>query len=119
MLQMSLQALDRLSHRGGVDADGASGDGEGLLTSLPVEFFRARAAEEKLTLGELFSVGVLFGPHTRAADARVAMEDAIGRSKLRLSGWRHVPVKSNCLGQRAFESMPEIWQFFVELVPTK
>ncbi len=114
ILQMSLQALDRLSHRGGVDADGASGDGAGLLTSLPVDFFRVRAAEEHLSLGELFGVGMLFVPHTRAVDARAAIEDAIGRSKLRLSGWRRVPVNANSLGQRAFETMPEIWQFFIE-----
>ena len=119
ILEMSLQALERLSHRGGVDADGASGDGAGLLTSLPFEFFRARAAEEQLQLGELFGVGMLFVPATRVAEARSAMEDAIGRGKLRLTGWRRVPVNSNSLGQRSFETMPEIWQFFIEPVSTK
>src|SRR6266404_1896732 len=42
IIQHSLTALERLTHRGGVDADGASGDGAGLLTSLPQAFFRAR-----------------------------------------------------------------------------
>ena len=119
ILEMSLQALERLSHRGGVDADGASGDGAGLLTSLPLAFFRARAAEEQFQLGELFGVGMLFVPATRVADARAAMEDAIGRSKLRLTGWRRVPVNSNSLGQRSFETMPEIWQFYIEPVSTR
>src|SRR5262252_2331093 len=114
ILQLSLQALERLSHRGGVDADGASGDGAGLLTSLPVQFFRARAAEESIVLDEAFGVGMLFAPPTRVADSRSAIEDAIGRSKLRLVGWRRVPANSNALGQRAFETMPEIWQFFIE-----
>ena len=40
---IALTALERLTHRGGVDADGASGDGAGLLTSIPDAFFRARA----------------------------------------------------------------------------
>src|SRR5271165_6584345 len=114
ILQMALQALERLSHRGGVDADGASGDGAGLLAPLPTEFFRARAAEEQISLGEIFGVGMLFIPMSRHSDARAAMEDAIGRGKLRLAGWRRVPVNSNALGQRAFETMPEIWQFFIE-----
>jgi glutamate synthase (ferredoxin) len=114
ILTYSLQALERLSHRGGVDADGASGDGAGLLTSLPVEFFRARAAEEKITLDEIFGVGMLFVPATRVEEARTAVEDSIGRSKLRLVGWRRVPTNPNALGQRAFETMPEIWQFFIE-----
>ena len=114
ILQLSLQALERLSHRGGVDADGASGDGAGILSSLPAAFLRTRAAEQQISLGELFGVGMLFVPHTRLADAHHAVEEAVGRSKLRLVGWRKVPVNPNALGQRAFESMPDIWQFFVE-----
>ena len=114
ILQLSLQALERLSHRGGVDADGASGDGAGLLTSLPAQFFRARAAEENAVLDEPFGVGMLFVPPTRVSDSRSAIEDSIGRSKLRLVGWRRVPVNSNALGQHAYETMPEIWQFFIE-----
>jgi glutamate synthase (ferredoxin) len=119
IIQMSLQALERLSHRGGVDADGASGDGAGLLTSLPVEFFRARAAEEQLFLGEVFGVGMLFVPPTRVTDARSAIEGSISRGKLRLAGWRRVPVNPNSLGQRAFETMPEIWQFFISPISPK
>ena len=110
----ALEALERLSHRGGVDADGASGDGAGLLASLPSAFFRARASEDKIALDELFGVGMLFLTPTRLADARSAITDAIGRSKLRLVGWRRVPTNANALGQRAFETMPEIWQFFIE-----
>ena len=113
ILDLSLQALERLSHRGGVDADGSSGDGAGLLTSLPRDFFRARAAEEKILLDEYFGVGMLFAPGTKVTDARAAIEDSIGRSKLRLVGWRKVPTNSNALGRRAFETMPEIWQFFI------
>jgi glutamate synthase domain-containing protein 2/glutamate synthase domain-containing protein 1/glutamate synthase domain-containing protein 3 len=119
ILQFALQALERLSHRGGVDADGASGDGAGVLSSLPVDFFRARAAEENIQLGEHFGVGMLFAPATRVADARAAMQEAVDRSKLRLAGWRRVPVNANALGQRAFETLPEIWQVFVEPPVTK
>src|SRR5271163_84499 len=79
ILQIALQALERLSHRGGVDADGASGDGAGLLTSLPQAFFRDRAAEVGIALGESFGVGMLFAPATRVTDAQHAMEDAVAR----------------------------------------
>ncbi len=119
ILQFALQALERLSHRGGVDADGASGDGAGILTNLPSAFLRARAGDQQISLGELFGVGMLFVPHTRVADAKRAIEEAIGRGKLRLAGWRKVPVNPNALGQRAFETMPEIWQFFIEPLPVK
>ena len=64
-------------------------------------------------------MGMLFVPSSRVADARAAIEASIGRSKLRLSGWRRVPVNPNSLGQRAFETMPEIWQFFIGPVSQK
>jgi len=38
------RALKRLAHRGGVDADGRSGDGAGLLIAIPRSFFRTRLA---------------------------------------------------------------------------
>jgi len=39
VVERGLEALARLAHRGGVDADGRSGDGAGLLLSIPKAFF--------------------------------------------------------------------------------
>src|SRR5690348_5664150 len=71
IIQISLAALERLTHRGGVDADGASGDGAGLLTSLPHKFFRERAKELKIELPEHFGVGFAF---LRSEERRVGKE---------------------------------------------
>src|SRR2546430_11178233 len=57
IIDYALTALERLTHRGGVDADGASGDGAGLLAGLPKNFFRAKAAEEGIDLPEQFGLG--------------------------------------------------------------
>jgi glutamate synthase domain-containing protein 2/glutamate synthase domain-containing protein 1/glutamate synthase domain-containing protein 3 len=119
IIQYGLNALERLTHRGGVDADGASGDGAGLLTSLPAEFFRARAKEQGIDLPENFGLGFAFFAHPAAADARSAVEAAAETERLRVLGWRRVPVDSRSLGRRALESMPEIWQFFVEAQTAK
>src|SRR5229473_8572614 len=73
IIHLALTALERLTHRGGVDADGASGDGAGLLTSLPEPFFRARAAEQGITLTELFGVGFAFLPRSEAKTAQAAI----------------------------------------------
>src|SRR6266571_4167175 len=43
-LETAVYSLCRVRHRGAVDADGKSGDGAGILTSLPVDFFAAEAA---------------------------------------------------------------------------
>ena len=113
IIHLALTALERLTHRGGVDADGASGDGAGLLTSLPQPFFRARAQEQGIELPELFAVGHAFLPSAAAEEARAAIEAAADTERLRIPGWRSVPVNTNSLGRRALDTMPEIWQFFV------
>src|SRR5467141_1312474 len=114
IVQFALIALERLTHRGGVDADGVSGDGAGLLTSLPKPFFRARAAEQGIILAEIFGGGFAFLPPSEAEEARGAIEAAADTERLRVLGWRRVPVNTDSLGRRALETMPEIWQFFVE-----
>src|SRR3989475_483163 len=114
IVQFALTALERLTHRGGVDADGASGDGAGLLTSLPKPFFRARAAEQGIELPENFGVGFAFLPASEAKTAQSAIEIAADTERLRVLGWRRVPVNTDSLGRRALETMPEIWQFLVE-----
>src|SRR6267154_2494669 len=114
IIEHALTALERLTHRGGVDADGASGDGAGLLTSLPEAFFRARAQEQGIALPEVFGLGFAFFPAGSATDARAAVEAAADVERLRVLGWRRVPVNTNSLGRMALETMPETWQFFVE-----
>src|ERR1700686_3145759 len=114
IIQYALTALERLTHRGGVDADGASGDGAGLLTSLPQDFFRARAKEQGIELPQNFGLGFAFLAAHAVSDARSAIEHAAESERCRVLGWRRVPVDVNSLGRRALETMPEIWQFFVE-----
>jgi glutamate synthase domain-containing protein 2/glutamate synthase domain-containing protein 1/glutamate synthase domain-containing protein 3 len=118
IIQIALTALERLTHRGGVDADGASGDGAGLLTSLPQKFFRERTQELGIELPEHFGVGFAFLPTSASTEFRAAIEIAADTERLRVIGWRRVPVNLNALGRKALETMPEIWQFFVEFLDT-
>src|SRR6266851_1313140 len=113
MIDYALTALERLTHRGGVDADGASGDGAGLLAALPKNFFKAKASEQGIELPEQFGLGFAFFPSDSANAAKSAIEAAADQERLRILGWRRVPVNPNCLGRRALETMPESWQFFV------
>ena len=107
IIEYALAALERLTHRGGVDADGASGDGAGLLTSLPESFFRARAQEQQLELPERFGLGFAFLPAGSSAEARAAIETAADTERLRVLGWRRVPVSTASLGRLALETMPD------------
>lgn len=112
VVERALVALARLSHRGGVDADGLSGDGAGILVPIPDGFFRARAREAGMELPERFGLGMTFLPREPEA-ARAAIEATAGRCGLAVLGWRRVPTEPSVLGPRALETLPEIGQFLV------
>ncbi|MGH9533978.1 MAG: glutamate synthase-related protein [Terriglobales bacterium] len=111
-VERALAALCRLAHRGGMDAEGCGGDGAGLLTGLPVTFFRARAARLGLQLPPQFAVGMAFLPAGRAEAARFAIASAVRAAGLRFLGWRQVPVEARCLPAGTARTCPAIWQFF-------
>src|SRR5262249_10275948 len=113
VVDRALTALKRLSHRGGVDADGASGDGAGLLTAIPQEFIRHQAREERIELPETYGLGMVFLPREQLAQACAAIEAAADKTKLRFLGWRSVPTDPSILGPRASATLPTIRQCFV------
>ena len=98
-VRLGVTALARLAHRGGLDADGKSGDGAGLLIQVPHRL-----------LGGDVAVASLFEWDERA---RPLVADAIGETGLRLLEWRPVPVDPSSLGERARETMPRAWHGLV------
>jgi glutamate synthase domain-containing protein 2/glutamate synthase domain-containing protein 1/glutamate synthase domain-containing protein 3 len=113
VVERALEALARLAHRGGLDADGVSGDGAGILTAIAEEFFRRRAREAAIELPERFAVGMVFLPPEGEAEARAAIEAAAKKHRLAVLGWRAVPVDPSVLGPRARATLPRIEQCFV------
>jgi glutamate synthase (ferredoxin) len=112
VIERALTALIRLTHRGGVDADGSSGDGAGLLLPIPKEFFRARAREERIDLPVEFGLGMAFFPPGREKEARAEVEKISALSGVRCCGWRKVPLDASILGPSAAATLPAILQVF-------
>ncbi len=56
----SIKALERMMHRGAVAADGKTGDGSGLLFSLPKEFMKREAKTLGVDLPKQFAVAMVF-----------------------------------------------------------
>src|SRR6266851_4843222 len=113
VVERGLSALKRLAHRGGVDADGRSGDGAGLLVAIPKPFFRKAARADGINLPEEFGVGMVFlqpGNETRAVDA---LRTAVSKFNLAFLGWRTVPTDPSILGPRSRDSLPVVRQCFV------
>jgi glutamate synthase domain-containing protein 2/glutamate synthase domain-containing protein 1/glutamate synthase domain-containing protein 3 len=114
VVERALEALRRLSHRGGVDADGSSGDGAGLLTPIPDKFFRARAGEAGIELPERYGLGVVFLSREGAAATCSSIEEFSRAAGLRCLGWRTVPTNPGILGPSSAATQPVIRQVFFE-----
>ncbi|PCC99083.1 glutamate synthase large subunit [Halopseudomonas pelagia] len=116
LLLTAIEALTCMTHRGGINADGKTGDGCGLLIQKPDRFLRAVAKESLGTeLPEQYAVGMVFMGVDQAASAaaRQAFEAALEDQGLPLVGWREVPFDSSVLGPLALSCMPRIEQVFV------
>jgi glutamate synthase (ferredoxin) len=112
VIERALVAVGRLAHRGGVDADGLSGDGAGLLLAIPKDFFRACATEAGIDLPSDFGVGMAFLDAAQKEKGRAIVESFAGEFGLCCRWWRNVPVDSSLLGPRASATLPQIQQCF-------
>ncbi|WP_119716885.1 glutamate synthase large subunit [Cognatilysobacter tabacisoli] len=115
IVDRAIEALVRMTHRGGVAADGLTGDGCGLLLRQPDAFLRRLAAEAGLPLPRTFAAGLVFLPHDDAGArrARETLAAQLAREQVDVAGWRAVPVDASACGERARDSMPRIEQVFV------
>ncbi len=60
LVKTAIHSLSCMTHRGGVAADGKTGDGCGLLLATPTAFFKDIASEQQLTVTDNFAVGMVF-----------------------------------------------------------
>jgi glutamate synthase (ferredoxin) len=111
-VERALEALRRLAHRGGLDADGYSGDGAGLLTAIPERFMRRTAREQGINLPQEFAVGMVFLPRHLGSAARETIATLAPQFGIACLGWRHVPVNDSISGHRAVETLPLIEQCY-------
>ncbi|HZF69576.1 glutamate synthase large subunit [Sulfuricurvum sp.] len=109
-LENAITALERMMHRGAVAADGKTGDGSGLLLSLPHEFMRSTASDAGVELPEMYAVAVVF---TRNASALEHFEKICTDNDLKVVLDRLVPVDTNALGEQALATLPEIHHIFI------
>ncbi|WP_409293335.1 glutamate synthase large subunit [Pseudomonas sp. KCJK9058] len=116
LLQTAMQALTCMTHRGGINADGKTGDGCGLLMQKPDKFLRAMAQEHfAVELPKQYAVGMVFFNQdpVKAEAARANMDREIVAAGLKLVGWRKVPIDTSVLGRLALERLPQIEQVFI------
>jgi len=119
LIKTAISALDRMQHRGGIAADGKTGDGCGLLLQKPDSFFRAVAEDNGWRLGKKYAVGMIFlnpDPISASLSKKILAEEFANES-LTLIGWRSVPTDTSILGDAAMSNMPTIEQVFIDAPP--
>ncbi len=118
VLEMGLEALCKHAHRGAVADDRKTGDGAGILTQLPHEFFNRelrRMGIDAPPPADL-AVGQLFLNRQNGEDraqAREIIRATLRKLKLEVLTFRSVPVIETALGERAEKSRPWMAQVMV------
>ena len=118
VVELGIDALKAIWHRGAVDADGKTGDGAGIHVQIPVSFFydQIERTGHKPKKDELIAVGQVFLPRAdfgAQETCRTIVETEVLRMGYYIYGWRHVPVKIDCLGEKANATRPEIEQILI------
>ncbi|WP_299685417.1 glutamate synthase large subunit [uncultured Vibrio sp.] len=115
LVRTAISALDRMTHRGGIAADGKTGDGCGLLLQKPDSYLRIIAQENNFTLSKQYAVGMIFFSQDpiKAQSAQDIINKELAQETLTVAGWRIVPTNSDVLGPIAKDSLPNIQQAFI------
>ena len=110
----ALEILVKLEHRGGVSADGKTGDGAGLLIDIPHDYFK-RVCNFTIPKQREYAVGMVFLPKVsnQYDYCKTIFEKELKIQGLAVLGWREVPVDSYQLGEIALASEPNIEQLFI------
>jgi len=116
ILETAIESLTCMTHRGGIAADGKTGDGCGLLMQKPDGFMRQMANELfSQELPTLYAVGsIMLSQDAAQRDrAKQVVSEMLSNEGLEVIGWRDVPTDNACLGEIALNSLPVFEQIFV------
>lgn len=107
----ALRILENMRHRGA--EIGKDGDGAGIMIQIPHEFVLLQGipVPEKGKYG----TGMVFLPKESGAQQEILsiIIEEVEREGLQLMHLRSVPTNTECLGERALTSEPDIKQLFV------
>src|SRR5580692_11467322 len=112
VVDRALRVLCHLDHRGAKGSDPDTGDGAGILTQMPDEFFRA-ACGFALPAAGSYAAGMAFFDYAERAVVTRAVERLAEAEGLTILGWRDVPHDASACGAGARAVMPELAQLFV------
>ncbi|WP_292835885.1 glutamate synthase large subunit [Microbacterium sp.] len=118
IVELALEALRNLEHRGAIGSDAGTGDGAGILTQMPDAFLRRVVDFELPPVGE-YAAGMAFLPLDETARGKIkaGVEEIALAEGLTVLGWRVVPTEQQHLGKLAYNARPAFEQLFVSRPP--
>ena len=109
-LEDAIISLSNMMHRGAIAADGKTGDGSGLLLSIPRKFFSKVALKDDVALPDVYAVAMVFNKNEEDFEV---FREICEANDLKVVYTREVPINTNALGEQAIETLPNITQVFV------
>lgn len=114
----AFEALLNMDHRGAVGAQENSGDGAGILVSMPDEFMRNAFLKENIILPDsgFYATGIAFASTdaNKRLEQILCFEKYIASEGLELLGVRNVEVNTSDIGPSAISSMPYFMMFAIK-----
>lgn len=117
VVKQSLEALNCMEHRGATSADNISGDGAGILTSIPWRLLKPFVDPESSLNTDgttACAVGMIFLPKDAALYETFVtlIKDISSRRGFEILGTRDVPTDKSVLGDLSKDFVPQIRQVF-------
>ena len=117
IIENALKLLSNLTHRGAVSADPKAGDGVGLLTQIPHQFFQKELSKNNIILPrpDDYAVGMFFLPRNDEEKSHCIeiIKKYFKKFGLEIIVQRKVPTDQSVLGDSIKGKEPSIFQFFV------
>ncbi|MEO1437837.1 MAG: glutamate synthase subunit alpha, partial [Bacteroidota bacterium] len=118
LVEDAIYMLVNMEHRGACGCDPNTGDGAGILTQIPDQFFRRKTKELGFELPEFghYGVGMVFFPLDRnlRRQVKVLFNDYVDEMGFELLGYRKVPTDNESIGDAAASVEPRMEQVFVK-----
>ena len=123
IVEMGLEILRRLAHRGAAGSDPSTGDGAGILVQVPHRYFDRVLGHEGKELPLAGDYGVAQCFLSRNDSKRMlqmkTLTDIVRYHNQKVIGWRDVPVDIRVVGPTARATMPVMKQLFIARMSDK
>ena len=110
VVELGLQGLSKLRHRGAFASDEQTGDGAGVLFPIPRRMLSRGFGSALPDVAELGLLMLFISDRRSTGEVCAAVEDACERERLQILRWRDVPVEPSALGEHARATRPRILQ---------